>query len=67
MIPAWLVQLGSLAGLFAFCVMIKDNCKEVAPFMVVVSWRRNSSSWLPQIPKIILSSAKAMRALKTAK
>jgi hypothetical protein len=153
MIPAWLVQLGSLTGLLAFCVTIWDrlltarpliwispgdygrivhckniatcditirtfrfypsnivvasdtwlrdvirasagqgfrailkvdqerefplifrrgellevNCKEIAPFVMIVSWRRNSSYWLPQIPKVIFSSARAMRALKSAK
>lgn len=47
--------------------LMHDDCNEVAPFVMVVSWRRNSSYWLPQIPKIIFSSAKSMRALKSAK
>lgn len=47
--------------------LLDDDCKEAAPFVIIVSWRRNSSYWLPQIPKIIFSSAKAMRALKSAK
>lgn len=47
--------------------LLEDECKEVAPFLLIVSWRRNSSFWLPQIPKIIFSSAKAMRVLKSAK
>jgi hypothetical protein len=47
--------------------LLDDDCVEVAPFVVIVSWRRNSSYWLPQIPKVIFSSAKAARALKLAK
>ena|ERR1700682_3658255 len=47
--------------------LLDDDCKEVAPFVMIVSWRRNSSYWLPQIPKAIFSSAEAMRALKSAK
>jgi hypothetical protein len=47
--------------------LLDDDCKELAPFVMIVSWRRNSSYWLPQIPKIIFSSAKAMRSLKSAK
>jgi hypothetical protein len=47
--------------------LLDEDCKEVAPFVMIVSWRRNSSYWLPQIPKIIFSSARRMRALKSAK
>jgi hypothetical protein len=47
--------------------LLDDDCKEIAPFVMIISWRRNSSYWIPQIPKIILSSAKTMRALKSAK
>jgi hypothetical protein len=47
--------------------LIDDDSREVAPFALIVSWRRNGSYWLPQIPKIILSSARAMRALKSAR
>jgi len=47
--------------------LLHDDCEVTAPFGIIVSWRRNSSCWLPQIPKIIFSSAKAMRALKSAK
>jgi hypothetical protein len=47
--------------------LLDDDCKEVVPFVMIVSWRRNSSYWLPQIPKVIFSSARAMRALKSAK
>ena len=47
--------------------LLDEDCKEVVPFVMIVSWRRNSSYWLPQIPKVILSSARAMRTLKSAK
>jgi len=47
--------------------LLDDDRNEVAPFVMIVSWRRNISYWLPQIPKIIFSSAKSMRALKSAK
>jgi hypothetical protein len=47
--------------------LLEVDCKEIAPFVMIVSWRRNTSYWLPQIPKVIFSSAKAMRALKSAK
>jgi hypothetical protein len=36
--------------------LLEKNCKEISPFVMIVSWRRNSSFWLPQFPKIILSS-----------
>jgi hypothetical protein len=47
--------------------LLDEDCKDIAPFVMVVSWRRNSSYWLPQIPKVIFSSARAMRVLKSAK
>jgi hypothetical protein len=47
--------------------LLDEDCKEVVPFVMVVFWRRNTSYWLPQTPKIIPSSARAMRALKSAK
>jgi hypothetical protein len=47
--------------------LVDDDCKTVAPFVMIVWWRRNSSYWFPQIPKVIFSSAKAMRGLKSAK
>jgi hypothetical protein len=44
----------------------KDN-KKIGRFVMLVSWRRNSSFWLPQIPKVLFSSAAAMRAIGAAK
>jgi hypothetical protein len=34
------------------------------PFVIVVSWRKTRSVWLPQIPSVIFSSAKILRMLK---
>jgi hypothetical protein len=53
--------------LFGRSELLDEDCREVAPFVMIVSWRRNSSYWLPQIPKFIFSSARTMRALKSAK
>ena len=47
--------------------LLEEDCTALAPFVMIVSWRRNSSHWLPQIPKVILSSARTMRTLKSAK
>jgi hypothetical protein len=38
-----------------------------APFIVWVSWRKMRSTWLPQFPVIIISSAKALRRIAEAK
>jgi hypothetical protein len=43
----------------------EDN-NEWAPFCVVVSWRKSHSHWFPQIPKVILSSARTVRILQEA-
>src|SRR5262249_51466308 len=43
-----------------------DNT-ELAPFCLLVSWRKNSSPWLPQIPKLIISSMQTLRLLAEAK
>jgi hypothetical protein len=32
-------------------------------FAIVISWRRGSSNWLPQIPKVIFSSARTLDRL----
>jgi hypothetical protein len=39
----------------------------LAPFVILVSWRRTRSTWLPQIPAVIFSSAKAMRMLERSR
>jgi hypothetical protein len=37
--------------------LLDEDCKDVAPFVMIVSWRRNSSYWLPQNPKVIVSKS----------
>lgn len=34
--------------------LLEDDCRKLAPFVIIISWRRNSSYWLPQLPKIHL-------------
>jgi hypothetical protein len=36
-----------------------------APFMIVVSWRKTRSVWLPQMPAVMLTSAKTIRNLNS--
>ena len=38
-----------------------------APFVVIMSWRKTRSVWLPQFPVIVFSSALALRRLDAAK
>jgi hypothetical protein len=44
----------------------KDNT-DVAPFCILVSWRKNSSPWLPQIPKAVIASVQSLRQLSGGK
>lgn len=46
--------------------MLNDEGK-VFPFLIVVSWRRSRSIWLPQLPVLLVSSARAMRLLHKTK
>jgi hypothetical protein len=39
------------------------NSKAWGPLVIWVHWRKTSSVWLPQVPKIIFSSAKILRHL----
>jgi hypothetical protein len=41
--------------------------RKVFPFVIVVSWRRSRSIWLPQFPVLLVSSARAMRLLHKTK
>lgn len=34
-----------------------------APFIIIVSWRKTRSVWLPQLPALIFTSAKTVRTL----
>jgi hypothetical protein len=47
--------------------LVGDDTKEIFPFAIIVSWRRSRSMWLPQLPVVIFTSARAMRLLKAAK
>jgi hypothetical protein len=47
--------------------LVESEATVTAPFMIVVSWRRTKSTWLPQLPAIIFSSARAMRLMENAK
>jgi hypothetical protein len=47
-------------------VLEKDS-KVVLPFVIIISWRKTRSMWLPQFPVFIFSSAKALRRLDQAK
>jgi hypothetical protein len=40
---------------------------DLAPFIIIVSWRKTRSVWLPQFPVCIFSSARALRQLRAAK
>jgi hypothetical protein len=37
-----------------------------APFMIIMSWRKSRSMWLPQFPALLFTSAKSVRLLKIA-
>ena len=54
----------------SFPIVVRDSTMlegaKRRPFVVVVSWRKTRSVWLPQIPGIIFSSAKVLRMLKAS-
>jgi hypothetical protein len=57
---------------YNFPLVVKDgnllnDSAPLAPFVIVVSWRSTRSTWLPQIPALIFSSAKSLRLLDSAK
>ena len=37
----------------------------VAPFVVIVVWRKTQSVWLPQVPAVMFTSAKTIRKLNS--
>lgn len=47
--------------------LFEEDNKEVLPFLVIISWRKNSSFWLPQFPKLIFSSVRTLRLWTAAK
>lgn len=54
-----------------FPIMVKsallDEGTDWVPFVIIVSWRKSRSMWLPQIPMFVFSSAKSLRRLRAAK
>jgi hypothetical protein len=49
-----------------FALVAKEATKFM-PFVVMVSWRKTRSMWLPQVPALIFSSIRALRRLNNAK
>jgi len=47
--------------------LMDDDCRDVVPFIIVVSWRKTRAMWLPQPPKCLFSSVRALRRLNRAK
>jgi hypothetical protein len=47
--------------------LVDGEARDIFPFAIIVSWRKSRSMWLPQLPVIIFTSARAMRLLKAAK
>jgi hypothetical protein len=47
--------------------LMDDDCRDVVPFIIVVSWRKTRAMWLPQPPKFLFSSVRALRRLNRAK
>ena len=47
--------------------LLDPDSKVLAPFIILVSWRKTQSVWLPQFPRIIFSSARTLRQLRKAK
>jgi hypothetical protein len=45
--------------------LLEDDAPR-APFLVIISWRKTISIWLPQLPKLALLSARALRAIDAA-
>jgi hypothetical protein len=47
--------------------LLDDECTERGMFMVMVFWRKPRSAWLPQLPCIVISSARTLRQLAESK
>jgi hypothetical protein len=46
--------------------LVDKDSNAWAPFVIVVSWRKSRSVWLPQVPVVIFSSARTLRRLSAA-
>jgi hypothetical protein len=47
--------------------LVEEDARDLFPFAIIVSWRKSRSMWLPQLPAVIFTSARAIRRLKAAK
>jgi hypothetical protein len=47
--------------------LVEKDATNFEPFVIVVSWRKTRSMWLPQVPAFIFSSIRALRRLDAAK
>jgi hypothetical protein len=47
--------------------LVEKDATHFEPFVIVVSWRKTRSMWLPQVPAFIFSSIRALRRLDAAK
>jgi hypothetical protein len=45
--------------------LMDDELNIRAPFIVIVSWRKTRSVWLPQVPAVMFTSAKTIRKLNS--
>jgi hypothetical protein len=46
--------------------LMDDDARDVAPFVIIVNWRKTRAMWLPQPPNILFSSARSLRRLNQA-
>jgi hypothetical protein len=68
--PAILLTPGETRDLPLFLSdgkLVDRDSTELAPFVIVIGWRKTRSVWLPQFPVIVFSSARALRRLDAAK
>jgi hypothetical protein len=47
--------------------LVEKDATNFEPFVIVVSWRKTRSMWLPQVPAFIFSSIRALRRIDAAK
>lgn len=47
--------------------LLDEDRKDLAPFVIAVNWRKTRSSWLPQIPVLMVSSARTLRWIEAAR
>jgi hypothetical protein len=47
--------------------LLDESSRSLSPFVIMVSWRKTRSLWLPQIPAFIFSSMRGLRRLQAAR